>query len=98
MMKGAALELATHNIRVNTVNPGYGDTPMMQRIHEAASPGYPGAVETALSAEIPMRRYARAEEVAGLMLFLASDASSYCTGAAYPVDGGILASWAKTPD
>jgi NAD(P)-dependent dehydrogenase (short-subunit alcohol dehydrogenase family) len=98
MMKGAALELAAHNIRVNTVNPGYGDTPMMQRIHAAASPDDPGAVETALSAEVPMRRYAKAEEVAQLMLFLASDAASYCTGAAYPVDGGVLASWAPTPN
>ncbi len=97
MMKGAALELAAHNIRVNTVNPGYGDTPMMRRIHEAASPDNPGAVEAAIAEEVPMRRYARAEEVAQLMLFLASDASSYCTGAAYPVDGGILASWGKTP-
>ena len=98
MMKGAALELAEHNIRVNTVNPGYGDTPMMRRIHAAASPDDPGAVETAIAQEVPMRRYAKAEEVAQVMLFLASDASSYCTGAAYPVDGGILASWGKTPD
>jgi NAD(P)-dependent dehydrogenase (short-subunit alcohol dehydrogenase family) len=70
----------------------------MQRIHDAASPGDPAAVEAAIAQEVPMRRYARADEVAQMMLFLASDASPYCTGAAYPVDGGILASWGKTPD
>jgi NAD(P)-dependent dehydrogenase (short-subunit alcohol dehydrogenase family) len=97
MMKGAALELAAHKIRVNTINPGFGDTPMMHRIHEAAAPDDPAAIEAVLSQTVPMRRYAKAEEVARLMLFLASDASSYCTGAAYPIDGGTLASWGPTP-
>ena len=98
MMKGAALELAAHGVRVNTVHPGFVDTPMMQRIHKGAAPNDPSAMEAAIAATIPMRRYARPEEIARLMLFLASDESSYCTGGCYPADGGILASWGATPD
>jgi len=96
MMKGAALELARDNIRVNCVHPGMTDTPMMDRIHQGS--GAPEQMAAAISATIPMRRYARADEVAAVMLFLAADESSYCTGASYAVDGGLLASWASTPD
>jgi NAD(P)-dependent dehydrogenase (short-subunit alcohol dehydrogenase family) len=96
MMKGAALELARDRIRVNCVHPGMTDTPMMDRIHQGS--GAPEQMAAAISATIPMRRYARADEVAALMLFLASDDSSYCTGASYAVDGGTLASWQSTPD
>lgn len=96
MMKGAALELARDHIRVNCVHPGMTDTPMMDRIHQGS--GAPQQMAAAISATIPMRRYARAGEVASLMLFLASEESSYCTGASYVVDGGLLASWATTPE
>jgi len=96
MMKGAALELAKDNIRVNCVIPGMTDTPMMGRIHQAS--GAPDEMAAAVRATIPMRRYARAEEIARLMLFLASEESSYCTGSTYAADGGILASWTSTPD
>ncbi len=97
MMKGAALELARDKVRVNCIHPGFADTPMMHRIHQSASPDAPQAVEAGLSATIPMRRYATADEAANLMLFLASDESSYCTGASYLLDGGLLASWGPTP-
>jgi NAD(P)-dependent dehydrogenase (short-subunit alcohol dehydrogenase family) len=96
MMKGAALELAKDNIRVNCVIPGMTDTPMMDRIHEAS--GAPERMAAAVRATIPMRRYARPEEIAYLMLFLACQESSYCTGSTYVADGGILASWTSTPD
>jgi NAD(P)-dependent dehydrogenase (short-subunit alcohol dehydrogenase family) len=95
MMKGAALELAKDRIRVNCVVPGMTDTPMMDRIHESS--GAPAEMAAAVRATIPMRRYARADEIARVMLFLASDESSYCTGSAYAADGGILASWTSTP-
>jgi NAD(P)-dependent dehydrogenase (short-subunit alcohol dehydrogenase family) len=78
------------------VIPGMTDTPMMDRIHDAS--GAPEQMAAAVRTTIPMRRYASADEVARLMLFLASDESSYCTGSTYAVDGGILASWTSTPD
>jgi len=93
MMKGAALELAGHNIRVNAINPGFVATPMMDRIHRSSAPDAPERVEAALSATVPLKRYAAAEEIARLMLFLASDESAYCTGACYLADGGSLASF-----
>ena len=95
MMKGAALELAKDNIRVNCIIPGMTDTPMMDRIHEAS--GAPQEMVAAVTATIPMRRYAGPGEIARLMLFLASDESSYCTASTYAADGGILASWTSTP-
>lgn len=96
MMKGAALELAKYGIRVNCVIPGMTDSPMMDRIHESS--GAPEQMAAAVRATIPMRRYATAEEIAHLMLFLASPESSYCTASTYAADGGILASWTATPD
>ena len=96
MAKGAALELARDHIRVNCIHPGMTDTPMMDQIHVAS--GAPAEMLAAVNATIPMRRYARADEIAQLMLFLASDESSYCTGASYVADGGILASWTATAE
>lgn len=91
MMKGAALELAPFKVRVNTVHPGYVATPMMDSIHKAVMPNAPEQFEAAIAQTIPMQRYARAEEVAQLMLFLASDESSYSTGGCFTADGGLLA-------
>ena len=91
MMKGVALELAPSGVRVNCVHPGYVATQMMDRIHGEMSPDSPGDIQTALSASVPMGRYAKPEEIARLMLFLASDESSYSTGASFVADGGLLA-------
>lgn len=76
-----ANELAPRNIRVNVVAPGPTDTAMMA----AAS----DAVRATLATLIPLGRMARADEVASAALFLASDQSSFITGAELPVDGGM---------
>lgn len=91
MMKGAALELAEFGIRVNAVHPGYVETPMMDAIHRSVVPDAPEDFQKALSASVPMKRYAKADEIARLMLFLGSDDSSYSTGSSFLADGGILA-------
>jgi NAD(P)-dependent dehydrogenase (short-subunit alcohol dehydrogenase family) len=91
LMKGAALELGPYNVRVNTVHPGYVATPMMEHIHHMVMPDAPDQMQAAISQSIPMKRYAKPEEIARLLLFLASDASSYSTGGCFTADGGILA-------
>jgi 3-oxoacyl-[acyl-carrier protein] reductase len=86
LTKTLALELAPHNIRVNAIAPGAIDTPMA-----AGAKTDPKILEATLS-KIPMRRMGRPEEVSNLVLFLASDASSYITGSTVVIDGGWLAS------
>jgi len=91
MMKGAALELAKTGVRVNCVHPGYVKTPMMDAIHHAVNREAPEQFQAALSESIPMGRYASADEIARLILFLGSNESSYSTGSSFVADGGILA-------
>ena len=94
LMRTAAMEGASLGIRVNTVNPAPIETRMMRSIEEqrvAAADDVNVTVEQtyrAASARIPLGRYGHPEEVARLMLFLASDDSSFCTGGVYMVDGG----------
>ena len=86
MTKSAARELAPFGIRVNSVHPGIIDTPMLQTF-DAFGP----QVRQALDARIPVGRSAEAVEVGQLVLYLASDESSYSTGSEFLVDGGWLA-------
>jgi len=94
LMRTAALECAPMGIRVNTVNPAPIETRMMRSLEEmrvAAADSTEVTVERtkqAYSARIPLQRYGDPQEVAKMMLFLASDDSSYCTGGVYMVDGG----------
>ncbi|HET7041139.1 MAG TPA: SDR family NAD(P)-dependent oxidoreductase, partial [Gemmatimonadales bacterium] len=78
-----ARELAPFNINVNAINPGIIDTPMVQ----ANTP--PERMERVL-ASIPFGRLGTPEEVADLIVFLASDAAAYITGAAVDIHGGEL--------
>lgn len=82
--KAAALELSKQNIRVNSVHPGVIATPMVVQEDTKA------AVD-AFAKFIPLQRVAEPEEVSNLVLFLASDESSYSTGSEFIVDGGISA-------
>lgn len=88
IMRTAARELAAAGIRVNTVNPGPVETRMMDSIAAGTLPGREQDYKAALHAAIPLGRYARPAEVANLMLFLASDEGSYCSGGVYMVDAG----------
>ena len=94
MMRTAAMEGAGMGIRVNTVNPAPIETRMMRSIEEMRVATLDdGDVTTeqlkrATASRIPLQRYGDPEEVARLMLFLASDDSSFCTGGVYMVDGG----------
>ena len=89
MSKVAAIELGPFNIRVNSVHPGMIDTPMIQHLAVERGPGgHPGA---------PLTRVGTPEEVADVVAFLASDASSYISGAELAVDGGASAGRIPVP-
>jgi NAD(P)-dependent dehydrogenase (short-subunit alcohol dehydrogenase family) len=87
MVRTLAIEWAERNIRVNAFNPGYLEHSMSGAEDYEADP----AVESAILRMTPMRRRGRIEEVVGVAIFLASDASSFMTGTVLPVDGGWCA-------
>jgi 3-oxoacyl-[acyl-carrier protein] reductase len=79
--KATARELASRNITVNAIAPGF--------IRTAMTAALPEAVQKAFEAQIPLGRFAEPREVAELALFLASDASSYITGQVVGINGGM---------
>jgi len=89
--KGLALDMAPYNVRVNTVSPGATDTPMLRSDvgKQAQDRGLDYAtVKKEFEAEGVMGRWARPEEIASGILFLATEESSYMVGADLRVDGG----------
>ena len=82
LTKSVAKELASRNVRVNAVAPGFIETDM--------TAGLPPEAREALSAQIALGRLGTAEDVASAVAFLASDAASYITGQVIVVDGGMV--------
>jgi len=85
MTKSAALEVAGTGVRVNVVAPGTTDTGMLKRFTNTDEN------KAALISSVPVKRLATPEEIAHVIVFVASADASYMTGASIPVDGGMLA-------
>tara|TARA_Y100000588_G_scaffold220921_1_gene234775 strand:- start:856 stop:1587 length:732 start_codon:yes stop_codon:yes gene_type:complete len=86
LTKTVALEYASKNVRVNAVCPGFIETPMLDRVTDASE-----KIREQLIKAVPMRRVAKAAEIAEATAWLLSDKSSYVTGVSIPVDGGWVA-------
>jgi NAD(P)-dependent dehydrogenase (short-subunit alcohol dehydrogenase family) len=85
LTKSAALEVAGTGVRVNVVAPGTTDTGMLTRFTNTDE------TKAALVSTVPVKRLATPEEIAHVIVFVASANASYMTGASIPVDGGMLA-------
>ena len=86
MTKVAAKELGRYGIRVNSVHPGTIETDMIADMPISSDPDQRARAER----EIPLRRFGTPEDIARMVLFLASDDSSYSTGQEFVVDGGMI--------
>ena len=94
LTKAAALELASSKIRVNSVHPGFIDTPLLRGGVDAAERRHEGGGQKyvdSIVARHPIGRLGREEDIANAVRYLASDDSSFMTGTEMVVDGGYLA-------
>lgn len=83
MTKAVALEVAAEGIRVNSIHPGLIETPMIMQ------PGVEEVVRQ-MAETVPLKRIGTPSDVSSLVLFLASEESSYFTGAEFVIDGGVI--------
>jgi 2-hydroxycyclohexanecarboxyl-CoA dehydrogenase len=88
--KAVARELARHNVRVNVVCPGPTDTPLLDEMKKKE--GLTGKVVGGMVRSIPLRRLGKPQEVAAMVVFLASEKGAYVTGQAISVSGGLTMS------
>ena len=91
LSKALSIELGGEGILVNSVNIGFVETPQWQNIHNRRAPEMPADefFGQLAKAEVPLGRFGRPEEVAGLVAFLASERASYIAGASIDVGGGM---------
>lgn len=86
--KAIAMEYVDYNIRCNAILPGYILTPMVKNMAHSSNPLHPNSVIDGIANGIPMKRLGTIKELGQLAAFLASDESSYITGAEIVIDGG----------
>ena len=91
LMRSLAHEVAPNKIRVNTINPSPVDNRMMRSLEEGFAPGQGEAAKKGFEQTIPLGRYATPQEIAQLVVFLASDDSQFITGTTQVIDGGMNA-------
>lgn len=91
LTRTAAGEVGRQGVRVNAICPGPIDTRMIHSLEAMINPDNPGAVTASNTTRNPMGRYGKPDEVARLVVFLASDAASYLNGGVYLIDGGRTA-------
>jgi 2-hydroxycyclohexanecarboxyl-CoA dehydrogenase len=84
--KTLAREHARDNIRVNVVSPGLCDTPLIDEMRQDA---FTGKILSSIVNVIPLKRLGQPEEIAPMVLFLASEAASYITGQVFSINGGL---------
>jgi NAD(P)-dependent dehydrogenase (short-subunit alcohol dehydrogenase family) len=89
LCKQAAIEHAPDQVRVNVISPSACESGLFLRVTEDAPD--PAALRQRIGTSVPMGRLGRAEDVCGAVAFLASDASSYLSGAVLPLDGALAA-------
>lgn len=89
MMRSIAKEVGPRNIRANVVAPGPVDNEFQMTIENRMSKVMDIDATAMINQRIPLRRHAQASEIAQMVLFLASDASSFCNGGVYMADGGM---------
>ena len=90
LTRSVALENASVPIRCNCICPGPVDTPLMRGIEELVNPADPAAAHEMFASTTALKRYGEPDEIAELVLFLLEERSSYITGTAISVDGGVM--------
>jgi NAD(P)-dependent dehydrogenase (short-subunit alcohol dehydrogenase family) len=91
LMRSLAYEVAEKKIRVNTINPSPVDNRMMRSLENGFAPGQGDEAKKSFEQTIPLGRYAKPEEIAKAVLFLAGDDSQFITGTTQVIDGGMNA-------
>jgi 3alpha(or 20beta)-hydroxysteroid dehydrogenase len=91
LTKVAALEAAPFNVRVNSIHPSPVNTRMMRSLEAGFAPDNAEGAQEQFAQGIPLGRYGESEDIASLVVFLASDDSKFITGSQYRIDGGMAA-------